>query len=174
MAEEQAMTPAPAPERKLRRTANTVREYETIYLVQADLAPEALDRIKERVRSVVQANGGRVVKFTTWGRKKTAFPVGKQMRAIFVHVDYIGEGKAVSELERNLRNLEEVAKYQTIKIADAVNPEARPTEQDVVLEGDREEERPPREAREELHGEEGGPEEQDEGEGRGEDEEEKE
>jgi small subunit ribosomal protein S6 len=173
MAEEQATTtPAPAPERKLRRTANTVREYETIYLVQADLAPETLDRIKERVRSVVEANGGRVIKFTTWGRKKTAFPVGKQMRAIFVHVDYIGEGKAVSELERNLRNLEEVAKYQTIKIADAVNPESRPTEQDVVLEGDREEERPAREAREEAH-EEGGPEEHDEGEGR-EDEEEKE
>jgi small subunit ribosomal protein S6 len=154
MAEEQATaptTPAPAPElKKVRRTAQTVREYETIYLVKADLAPDALDKIKERVRSVIEANGGRVIKFTTWGRKKTAFPVAKQARAIYVHVDYVGEGKAVSELERNLRNLEEVAKFQTIKVSDAVHPEARPTEQDVVLEGDREEERPPREAREEA------------------------
>ena len=150
MAEQQATTPAPATEPKVRRTAETVREYETIYLVKADIAPESLDKIKERVRSVVEANGGRVVKFTTWGRKKTAFPIGKQARAIFVHVDYLGEGKAVSELERNLRNLEEVAKFQTIKVSDAVNPNARPTEQDVVLEGDREEERPVRETREEA------------------------
>ena len=149
MAEEQATTPAPKAEPKVRRTADTVREYETIYLVKADLAPETLEKIKERARSVIEANGGRVIKFTTWGRKKTAFPIAKQLRAIYVHVDYVGEGIAVSELERNLRNLEEVAKFQTIKLADAVNPNARPTEQDVVLEGDREEERPPREAREE-------------------------
>lgn len=127
--------------------AKLTREYETIYLTKAELTTEALDKIKERVKGVIEREGGRVVKVTTWGKKKTAFPILKQPRAIFVHVSYLGGGKAVSEVERNLRNLEEVTKFQTVKVADDVNPESRPTEADVVLEGDREDERPPREAR---------------------------
>ncbi len=130
--------------------ANTLREYETIYLLKQDLTTEQIDRIKERVRGIVEREGGRVIKFTTWGKKKTAFLVGnKQARAIFVHVSYLGVGRTVAEVERNLRNLEEVLKYQTIKVSDAVLPETRPTEEDVVLEGDREEERPLRDEREE-------------------------
>ena len=124
------------------------REYETIYLTKADLTTEALDKIKDRVKGLVEREGGRVIKVTTWGKKKTAFPILKPPRAIFVHVSYLGGGAAVAEVERNLRNIEEVTKFQTIKISDQVNPESRPTEADVVLEGDREEERPPRELRE--------------------------
>lgn len=126
--------------------ANTLREYELIYLLQQDLTTEQTDRIKERVRGIVDREGGKVIKFTTWGKKKTAFLVGdKQARAIYVHLSFLGSGRAVSEVERNLRNLEEVLKYQTLKISDAVLPESRPTEEDVVLEGDREDERPARE-----------------------------
>lgn len=156
MAENETTTEAAAPKGHLHRTANTVREYETVYLLKPDLTPEQLDKIKERVRGIVEREHGRVIKFTTWGRKKTAFAVEKQNRAIFVHVDYLGDGRAVSEVERNLRNLEEVTKFQTVKLSDAVIPDSRPTEQDVVLEGDREDERPPREAREdgEVFGEE--------------------
>src|SRR5690606_28889624 len=119
---------------KVSPSANTLREYETIYLLQQDLTTEQTDRIKERIRGIVEREGGRVIKFTTWGRKKTAFLVGnKQSRAIYVHVSYLGGGRAVAEVERNLRNFEEVLKYQTIKVSDAVLPESRPTEEDEVL-----------------------------------------
>lgn len=125
---------------KIAPGANTLREYETIYLVKQDMTTEQIDRIKERVRGIIDGQGGRVIKFTTWGKKKTAFLVGnKQARAIFIHVSYLGEGGTVAELERNFRNLEDILKYQTIKVSDAVLPESRPTEEDVVLEGDREE-----------------------------------
>lgn len=135
---------------KLAPTSQTQREYETIYLLRQDLSPEQTDRIKDRIRGVVEREGGRVIKFTTWGRKKTAFLVGdKETRAIYVHVAFLGQGGLVAELERNLRNLEEVLKFQTLKVSDAVLPESRPTEEDVVYEGDREEERPTRDERDE-------------------------
>jgi small subunit ribosomal protein S6 len=141
---------------KVAPTSQTLREYETIYLLRQDLTPEQVDRIKERLRGIIDRTGGRVIKFTTWGRKKTAFPVGnKEGRAIYVHVAYLGQGGLVQEVERNLRNFEEVLKFQTVKVSDAVLPESRPTEEDVVLEGDREEERPAREARDEAEGDEG-------------------
>jgi len=145
---------AAARPQKVAPTSQTLREYETIYLLRQDLTPEQVDRIKERLRAIIDRNGGRVIRFTTWGKKKTAFPVGnKESRAIYVHVLYLGKGGLVAEVERNLRNFEEVLKFQTVKVSDAVLPETRPTEEDVVLEGDREDERPAREARGEAEGE---------------------
>lgn len=139
----------PQKPKKVAPTAHTLREYETIYLLRQDLTPDQVDRIKERMRGVIDREGGRVIRFTTWGRKKTAFPVGdKELRAIYVHLAYLAKGGLVAELERNLRNLEEVLKFQTIKVSEAVDPETRPTEEDVVLEGDREEERSAREGEE--------------------------
>lgn len=143
---ENAAAPKPQKQPKVAPTSKTLREYETIYLLRQDLTPEQIDRIKERMRAVVDREGGRVIRFTTWGRKKTAFPVGdKEARAVYVHLNFLAKGGLVAELERNLRNLEEVLKFQTLKISDAVDPDTRPTEEDVVLEGDREEERPARE-----------------------------
>ncbi|MFO7155471.1 MAG: 30S ribosomal protein S6 [Pseudomonadota bacterium] len=141
---------AAARPQKVAPTSQTLREYETIYLLRQDLTPEQVDRIKERLRGIIDRNGGRVIRFTTWGKKKTAFPVGnKENRAIYVHVLYLGKGGLVAEVERNLRNFEEVLKFQTLKVSDAVLPETRPTEEDVVFEGDREDERPARDAQSE-------------------------
>ena len=113
-----------------------LREYETIYVLPADTTDEASDKLAERFRELVAGSGGRVIKFTTWGRRKTAFEVRRQPRALFVHMAYLGSGKTVSEVERNLRNLEEIEKFITTLVNPLVDPAARPTEQDVKLSGD--------------------------------------
>jgi small subunit ribosomal protein S6 len=113
-----------------------LREYETIYLLPSETTDEASDKIAERFRELVGQAGGRVIKFTTWGRRKTAFEVRRQPRSLFVHMAYLGSGKTVSEVERNLRNLEEVEKFITTLVKPLVDPAARPTEQDVKMSGD--------------------------------------
>jgi small subunit ribosomal protein S6 len=77
-----------------------------------------------------------------WGKKKTLFPVAKQPRAIYVHASFLGGAKLVAEIERNLRNLDEVTRYISVKIADEVDPETRPVLEDLKLAGDVEEARP--------------------------------
>ena len=81
-----------------------------------------------------------MIKFTNWGRRKTAFDVHHQSRALFIQVAYLGNGKVVDEVERNLRNAEEVAKFLTTLVKKMVDPATRPTEADVKLTS--EEERP--------------------------------
>ena len=54
-----------------------VREYETIYLVKAETPDDQVDEIKERLRAVVTREGGKVIRFTNQGKRKTAFPVSK-------------------------------------------------------------------------------------------------
>src|SRR3954467_5249097 len=104
-----------------------LREYETIFLVKPDLTDDAVDKVKDRVRGIVSREGGRVIRFTVWGKKKTMYPIAKQPRAIYVHSHYLGNPNLVAEVERNLRNLDEVTRYLSVKIADEVDPETKPT-----------------------------------------------
>lgn len=119
-----------------------LREYETIFLVKPDLTDDNVDKLKERVRGIVSREGGRVIRFTVWGKKKTMYPIAKQPRAIYVHTHFLGTSKLVAEVERNLRNFDEVSRYLSVKIADDVDPESRPTLEDLKLAGDVEETRP--------------------------------
>jgi small subunit ribosomal protein S6 len=124
------------------QAALRLREYETIFLVKPELTDDNVDRLKERVRGIVSREGGKVIRFTVWGKKKTLYPVAKQPRAIYVHTHYLGNSKMVAEVERNLRNIDEVTRYLSVKIADEVDPESRPVLEDVKMAGDVDEMRP--------------------------------
>jgi small subunit ribosomal protein S6 len=129
----------PAPGTKL-------REYETIFLVRPDLAEDLVDKIVERMRGIVHRDGGKVIKVENWGKKKVAYEVKKNLRAIFLRFVYLGGTRMVAEFERNLRMTDDVLKYQSVKVADEVDPAARQVEPDVKLPGDPEvPERAPRE-----------------------------
>ncbi len=120
-----------------------LREYETVFLVKPDLTDDAVDRIKERVRGVVDREGGKMIRFTIWGKKKLAYPIQKQNRAIYVHAHFLGGAALVAEIERNLRILDEVTRYISSRIADDVDPTTRETLEDVKMAGDVEEQRAP-------------------------------
>ena len=124
------------------QAATRLREYETIFLVKPELTDDNVDRLKERVRGIVSREGGKVIRFTVWGKKKTLYTVAKQPRAIYVHTHYLGNSKMVAEVERNLRNLDEVTRYLSVKIGDEVDPESRPVLEDVKMAGDVDETRP--------------------------------
>ena len=124
------------------QAAVRLREYETIFLVKPDLTDDNVDRLKERVRGIVSREGGKVIRFTVWGKKKTLYPIAKQPRAIYIHAHYLGGTKMVAEVERNLRNFDEVTRYLSVKLADEVDPETRPVLEDLKLAGDVEETRP--------------------------------
>jgi small subunit ribosomal protein S6 len=131
-----------------------VREYETIYLLKAETPDDQVEEIKERLRGVVTREGGKVVRFTNQGRRKTAFPIGKNPKALFMHVLYVGKPGIVAELERNLKMLDTVTKFQSVKLADGVDLDARQVEADVKIQPVEEEPKPREERGEFTPGEE--------------------
>jgi small subunit ribosomal protein S6 len=118
-----------------------VREYETIYLLKADTPDDQVEEIKERLRGVVSREGGKVIRFTNQGKRKTAFVVSKNQKALYMHCLYIGKPGLVQELERNLKMIDNVTKFQSVRLADGVDFDARQVEADVKV-APVEEERP--------------------------------
>lgn len=97
------------------------REYETIYVLRPDVSKENAERIGARVDEAVAREGGKLTLVETWGRRQLAYPVTKYKRGVYVYLKYVGAGAVVSELERNLRMLDDVLKYQTVRVREEVD-----------------------------------------------------
>lgn len=93
-----------------------VREYETIYVLRPEVARESQERIATRLSEVVTRENGKLTALENWGRRQLAYTVAKYRRGVYVYVKYLGGGALVSELERNLRMLDDVLKYQTVQV----------------------------------------------------------
>jgi small subunit ribosomal protein S6 len=124
-----------------------IREYETNILLRPDFGEENSEKFRTRIRDLVAKNGGKVIKFSTWNRKKLSYSIQDHRFGVYIHVHFIGPSALVAELERNLRITDDVLRYLSVKVADRADPE-KPVEADVKHAGDAEVERPPREERE--------------------------
>ncbi len=134
---------------------NRVREYETIYLLKAETPDDQVEEIKERLRGVVTRETGKVIRFTNQGKRKTAFPVAKNAKALYMHCLYVGKPGIVQELERNLKMIDSVIKFQSVKLAEDVDFDARQVEADVKIAPVEDEQKPREERGEFAPGEEG-------------------
>jgi small subunit ribosomal protein S6 len=122
--------------------------------LKAETPDEQVEEIKERLRGVVTREGGKVIRFTNQGKRKTAFPVSKNNKALYMHCLYIGKSGLVHEFERNLRMLDVITKFQSVRLGDDVDFEARQVEADVKIQPVEDEQKPREERGEFAPGEE--------------------
>ena len=107
-----------------------LREYETIYILRPDMPEDGMIQVNERLSGILDREGAKILKHDVWGKKKLAFEVKKHPKGVYVYLNYLGKPEAIREIERNLRLIEPVLSYQTVKIAENVDVEHRVAEQD--------------------------------------------
>ena len=98
------------------------REYETIYILRPDVDNAAAEKVVDRAKDVIARLDGTLTKLDNWGKRKLAYPIQKSNRGIFVYLKYVGYGDLVAELERNLRLLDEVVRFQTVLLEEDIDP----------------------------------------------------
>jgi small subunit ribosomal protein S6 len=108
------------------------REYETIYILRPDVDNAAAEKIVDRAKDVIARLGGTLTKLDNWGQRKLAYPIQKSNRGIFVYLKYVGYGDLVAELERNLRLLDQVVRFQTVLLQEDIDPASVAVDPDEV------------------------------------------
>jgi small subunit ribosomal protein S6 len=114
--------------KSMRDEPNTSREYETIFILRPDTANDGVAQVNQRLRAIVDQMGGKVLKLDNWGKRKLAYEVRKQLKGIYLYWRYLATAGTVEELERNLRMLDSVIRYYTVKVDADVVADARPSE----------------------------------------------
>ncbi len=113
-------------------TKQWAREYETVYIMRPTVAADTAEGVANRVKELVAKFGGKLTKVDNWGHRQLAYEISRHRRGLFVYVRYAAVGEVVAELERNLRLLDEVIRYQTILIDDRVDLNAVNVDPDEV------------------------------------------
>src|SRR5512142_2872171 len=101
-----------------------MRRYESVWVVNGDLADEEVKAAIDKFSRILTANEGTLVGMEEWGRKKLAYKIQGTARGYYVLVDYAGTPATVKELERNYRIDDRIIRYVTSKKSDKVNLEA--------------------------------------------------
>jgi small subunit ribosomal protein S6 len=111
---------------------NQLREYETIYILNTNVADDAAVAFITKMKGIVEKEGGKHLKITNMGRRKLAWERNKHQKGMFVHHRYLGKPGIVAEYERNLAIEENVILRQTVVLNKMANPADFSAEEDIV------------------------------------------
>jgi small subunit ribosomal protein S6 len=114
----------------LRDTPNTSREYETTYILRPNTSNEGVAEVNTRIRGIIEGMGGKILKVDNWGKRRLAYEVAKERKGIYLYWLYLAQPGVVEETERNLRMLDSVVRYLTVKVDEDIDISARPSEID--------------------------------------------
>lgn len=101
-----------------------MRRYETIFIIDNDLAEEDHPPIFEKLNDLIKQYNGLAILFDEWGTRKLAYEIKKKIRGYYVRLDYCGSGTLVNEIERFFRIDDRVLKYMTVLLDKDVDMEA--------------------------------------------------
>jgi len=85
-----------------------------MYLVRPDLDEDALQQAVASVRSIIESQGGEVVKTTMWGKRRLAYEVRKLRDGFYVIDDVRLESTRIGELESSLRIHDQVFRHMLV------------------------------------------------------------
>lgn len=88
-----------------------LRDYELMYIVRPELDEDRLKAATESVRTLVEGQGGVVVKSTPWGRRRLAYEVAHLRDGHYVLAEIRLDGGRVREVERALRIHDDVFRH---------------------------------------------------------------
>jgi small subunit ribosomal protein S6 len=114
----------------LRDAPGTSREYETVYILRPNTANDGVAEVNTKVKGIIEGLGGKILKVDNWGKRRLAYEVSKERKGIYLYWRYLASSGVVEETERNLRMLDNVIRYMTVKVDENVVADARPSEID--------------------------------------------
>ncbi len=122
-----------------------MREYELVYVIQPDAAPEREAQIHSRIDEVLEGSGSIRLFRDDWGKRKLAYEIKKFQKGHYIQVNFLSEGACVPELERRLRLDVDVLRFLTILADEKVKDIEARVEEARVLQEDQERRRLERE-----------------------------
>ena len=112
-----------------------MREYETVFILQPQIADAQASQINEKIKNTIERYSGRLFFARSLGRKNLSYRIKKQTKGLYYVLDYAAHGECVKDLERSLMLDENVLRFLTVMKDSQVDVEARAAEIEARGEG---------------------------------------
>ncbi|MEN2986254.1 MAG: 30S ribosomal protein S6 [Thermodesulfovibrionaceae bacterium] len=109
----------------------TLNFYEKVVLLVPNLSEEELQSCLKKISSVIEENGGEILKIENWGKKRLAYKLNKQRMGYYVLFLFKAPSSAIMNIENFYRVYDPVFKFMVVKLnkkqIEALPPELRGT-----------------------------------------------
>lgn len=111
-----------------------LRKYELIYVLQPEVTDEGRGKVEERLNQVFEEESVHIIKREEWGKRKLAYEIKHTSsgtdcsKGIYFYIVFAALPGVTQEMERRLRLLDDVIRFQTIKLDEDYTLEAALTE----------------------------------------------
>lgn len=92
-----------------------MKQYELTVLIHPDLEID-LEKPLAKLRTIITDNSGKIIKETSWGKKKLAYSIAKQDFAVYVHFELEFPATNVAKFSNTLNISEEILRYLLISV----------------------------------------------------------
>ena len=90
--------------------------YEHTFIATPELSASELVSLNEKIQSILEKNGSKIVKKEEWGIRTLAYPIKKNTKGNYNNLYIDGNNQIIRELEQFERYDERVIKFLSIKI----------------------------------------------------------
>ena len=90
--------------------------YEHTIITRPDISPSQLNQLKEKYSKIVEKNEGDIVKLENWGLMNLSYLIKKNKKGNYIHFKIKGNGRILSELEKNEKIDKNLLRYLTVKV----------------------------------------------------------
>lgn len=92
-----------------------MRRYEMMLIVSDTLEEDAAQAVVERAKSAIADQGGTILDEAWWGKRALAYEIDKRDHGFYAVLDLEATSEAVAEVERQLKILDEVVRFKTVR-----------------------------------------------------------
>ena len=90
--------------------------YEHTIIARQDVSPTQIKQIEEKYSKIIEKFNGDVVKQENWGLMNLSYLIKKNKKGNYIHFKIKGDGKIISELEKNEKIDKNLLRYLTVKV----------------------------------------------------------
>ena len=91
-----------------------MKEYELLYIVEADMADDKREALIEKVGAMIASNGGETSEPEKWGVRKYAYPINYKNEGYYVLVNFKLAADKIATLKNQLLITEGVVRYMIV------------------------------------------------------------
>jgi small subunit ribosomal protein S6 len=91
-----------------------MRNYELAYIADPELDEDGRNELETKVKSWIEAAGGKVLKVDRWDKRRLAYPIKKHQDGYYYFVQAEMQPESGHAIERDLRINEQILRFMIV------------------------------------------------------------
>lgn len=92
-----------------------MNKYELLYIISSSATDEQKEAVIEKVKSLIEKNGGEIAGTDKWGMRKFAYPIDFKNEGYYVLVNFNAPAEAVKVVNNAMNITEDIVRQMFIK-----------------------------------------------------------